>query len=191
MKKCVFLSMDNLEEFECYDQLLVEPLLKAGWQVEEISWRKKDVNWSDYDVVIIRSPWDYQDNPDAFLDTLENISAKTLLENSLDIIKWNINKTYLIDLDISGLNIVPTLWGENLTKGNLLPAYERLNVNEIIIKPVISANADFTYRLNKESLLFRENELIKIFKNKSYMIQPFMSNIISEGEYSLFYWWQI
>jgi len=187
MKKCVFLSMDDLNNFECYDHLLVEPLAKAGWQTEEISWRRTDVQWSDYDVVIIRSPWDYQDDPDAFLNTLENISEQTHLENNLDIVKWNINKTYLIDLDFAGINIVPTLWGENLTKGNLLPAYKRLNVNEIIIKPVIGANADFTYRLNKDAVVAREAELIKSFRNKSYMIQPFMSHIISEGEYSLFY----
>jgi glutathione synthase/RimK-type ligase-like ATP-grasp enzyme len=187
MKRCVFLSMDSLEQFECYDHLLLEPMAKAGWQAEEISWRKKNVNWSDYDVVIIRSTWDYQDDPEKFIQTLENISAQTRLENSLEIVHWNINKTYLIDLDISGIKVVSTLWGENLTKGNLLPAYQRLNVNEIIIKPVISANADFTYRLNKESIKAREDELIKIFKNKSYMIQPFMSHILSEGEYSLFY----
>ena len=187
MKKCVFLSMDNLQDFECYDDLLIEPMAKAGWQVDEISWHRNDVPWSDYDVVIIRSPWDYQDDPDTFLNILENISGQTRLENNLDIVKWNINKTYLIDLDFSGVNIVPTLWGENLTKGNLLPAYKRLNVNEIIIKPVTGANADFTFRLNKDSVIARESELIETFRNKSYMIQPFMSHIISEGEYSLFY----
>jgi glutathione synthase/RimK-type ligase-like ATP-grasp enzyme len=187
MKKCAFLSMDSLQGFECYDHLLFEPMANAGWQVTEISWRNKDVKWSDYDVVCIRSTWDYQDEAEAFLETLENISRQTRLENNLNIVKWNINKTYLIDLDISGVHIVPTLWGENLTKGNLLPAYKRLNVNEIIIKPVISANADFTYRLNKSTLLQKEDELIRVFKDKSYMIQPFMTHILGEGEYSLFY----
>ena len=187
MKKCAFLSMDNLEAFECYDNLLVEPLAKAGWLAEEVSWHNNKVNWADYNVVIIRSTWDYQDDPDSFLQTLEKIAQQTQLENSLNIVDWNIHKTYLIDLELNGIDIVPTLWGENLTKGNLLPAFERLNVNEIIIKPVISANADFTYRLNKEQLVKQENQLIKIFKNNSYMIQPFMYNIVSEGEYSLFY----
>lgn len=187
MRKCVFLTMDSLEEFECYDGLLIEPLKNSGWSVDEISWREKNVNWSEYEVVIIRSTWDYQDDPDAFIETLRNISKQTRLENSLEIVKWNIAKTYLIDLEIGDVEIVPTLWGENLTKGNLLPAFERLNVNEIIIKPVISANADFTYRLNKAALLKQEDQLVKTFQNKSYMIQPFMYNIISEGEYSLFY----
>ena len=44
MKRCAFLSMDSLEDFYAYDTMLFAPLAKSGWQAEEISWRKHDVD---------------------------------------------------------------------------------------------------------------------------------------------------
>ncbi len=88
MKKVVFLSMDNLAGFECYDRLLFEPLEKLGWQVETISWRKPDVNWDEYNAVIVRSTWDYQSDPQKFLILLEKINnSSTHLENNLSLIE--------------------------------------------------------------------------------------------------------
>lgn len=74
MKKVAFLSIDNVHDFEYFDHLLFEPLNKLGWIVEEISWRKKFVNWNDYNVVIVRSTWDYQSDPETFLQVLEEIN---------------------------------------------------------------------------------------------------------------------
>lgn len=67
MKKVAFLSMDSLNGFSCYDHMLFKPLNKLGWNAEEVSWKDKKINWSEYDSVIVRSAWDYQDNPDEFV----------------------------------------------------------------------------------------------------------------------------
>jgi len=110
VKKVVFLSMDNLAGFECYDSLLFEPLEKLGWHVETISWRKPGINWNEYDAVIVRSTWDYQSDPQKFLIALENINKSlTHLENNLSIIKWNMNKSYLADMQDEGIHIVNTI----------------------------------------------------------------------------------
>ena len=61
-KKVAFLSMDSLENFYTYDRLLIEPLKMLGWAAEEISWRNEKVNWADYNAVIVRSTWDYQND---------------------------------------------------------------------------------------------------------------------------------
>ena len=93
MKRCAILTMDSLEDFEAYDDLLEQPLAALGWQMEMVSWRSETVDWDDFDAVIIRSPWDYQDDDDGFLAVLANIEASSAhLENSLDIVKWNIDK---------------------------------------------------------------------------------------------------
>ena len=65
--------------------------------------------------------------------------------------------------------------------------FDRLKSNEIIIKPNISANADNTFRLTRESLNEKLHALEKIFAEREFMVQPFMQNIVEEGEYSLFF----
>ena len=70
MSQIVFLSTDNLDDFFVYDELLIPYFEDIGWSVETISWHKKNVNWDQYNYVIVRSTWDYQQHPDSFLNTL-------------------------------------------------------------------------------------------------------------------------
>jgi len=187
-KRCAFLSMDNLDEFECYDYLLFEPLKKRGWSVEEVSWRDQQIDWNQFDVVIIRSPWDYQQDPEAFLDTLHKIDQSTAhLENSLELVKWNVDKTYLRDLQESGIEIVPSMWRESFAEAEMMDFFGELGTNEIIIKPTVSANADDTFRIKKAESDDYLKKLKSIFQKRPFIIQPFMNNITEEGEFSVFF----
>ncbi len=188
MKKVVFLTMDNLDGFVCYDDLLIEPLNKLGWTVEKISWRKANVNWNDFNAVIVRSTWDYQSDHLKFLKVLEEIDRSNAhLENSLPVMKWNMNKSYLQDLEHKGVLIPHTVWEKSFNPGVAFSYFEILNTEEIIVKPNISANADNTYRLTKDTIKSFYKSLIDVFNNRDFMVQTFMRNIIEEGEYSLFY----
>lgn len=175
--------MDNLKGYVFDDDLAIEPLQKLGWEVSTISWRDKTVDWSDFQSVIIRTTWDYQKFPNEFLQTLKEISSKTQLENLLEIVEWNLSKIYLRELEEKGIKIVPTVWGEKTpTETDFNSWLGYFQTDEIIIKPIISATAQDTYRLKE----FR-SDLTKIFAEKEFMVQPFMPNIVTEGEYSLFY----
>ena len=112
----------------------------------------------------------------------------TIIENDLDLIKWNIRKTYLYDLEKDGNRIVPTLWEEaGIKEAQLNKYFSQLQTDEIILKPIVSANADNTFRLKKEEISSYFDGLEKVFSNRPFMVQPFMANIIKEGEFSLFY----
>jgi glutathione synthase/RimK-type ligase-like ATP-grasp enzyme len=187
MKRCAFLSMDSLEDFYAYDTMLFAPLAKLGWQAEEVSWHKQNVDWHEYDVVVIRSTWDYQSDPQAFLKCLEQINAATCFHNSLKLVKWNLSKEYLKDIENQGITIVPTRWFEDFDLPEVADSFESFNTDQLVIKPLISANADHTYRLTRESLLNQSDTLQKTFADRPFMVQPFLSSIIEEGEYSLFY----
>ncbi len=188
MKKVVFLSMDSLADFICYDQLVFEPLKKLGWEAEEISWRKSNVEWDKYDAVIVRSTWDYQSDPIEFSDVLEKINNSLAhLENDLSIMKWNMNKNYLKDLQDKGIRIVDTVWEKAFIPGKAEHYFDLLDSDEIIIKPNISANAENTFRIKKYDFKNQLQVLESVFSKREFMVQKFMKNIIDEGEYSLFY----
>lgn len=180
--------MDSLEDFEAYDDLLEQPLAALGWKMDMVSWRSKTVNWDDYDAVIIRSPWDYQDDADAFLKVLADIDESSAhLENSLDIVKWNIDKEYLKELAARNVSIVPTLWRESFDAEEIPVFFEHFNVEQIVLKPRISANADNTFWLTKNNYKDYISELSQAFATRNFMVQPFMESVINEGEFSLFY----
>lgn len=188
MKRCAFLSMDSLEDFFSYDTMLFEPLEKVGWLAEEVSWRKPDVDWNIYDVVVIRTTWDYQADVQEFMACLQRIeTSSAVLQNSLRIVEWNVSKNYLKDLQSQGINIVPTLWFDSFKLKEIQQGFVYFDTPELVIKPLVSANADHTYRLTPENILQQADELKGIFNNREFMLQPFLTGIVEEGEYSLFY----
>ena len=188
IQHCAILTMNNLDDFEVYDNLLEQPLQALGWQMHMVSWRDEKVNWNDYAAVIIRSPWDYQDDAPAFLQVLSNIEQSSAhLENSLTTVEWNIDKKYLRELESNGVNIVKTLWRENLTLQQVGEYFTQLNVEQLVIKPRISANADNTFWLTKENYTSFYPQLEKAFSASEFLVQPFMESVINEGEFSLFY----
>lgn len=188
MRKVAFLTMDDLDGFVCYDDLLIEPLNKLGWTVEKVSWRKLNVNWNVFNAVIVRSTWDYQTDHLKFLKVLEEIDRSDAhLENSLPVLKWNMNKSYLHDLEQKDVLIPHTLWEKSFNDVNAYKYFDLLNTDEIIIKPNISGNADNTFRIRRDEIINYIPNLEGVFRNRDFMVQPFMKNIIDEGEYSLFY----
>lgn len=187
-KRCAFLSTDNLEGFFVYDQMLIAPLAEKKWLAEEVSWRNSAVDWNDYDVVVVRSTWDYQDDPQAFIRCLEGIeSSSATLDNSLALINWNIDKGYLKELEGKGVTIVPTQWYSAFDFNSVIKGFAHFDTDTLIIKPTISANADDTFKLSIDELNQQKSLLEVTFKNRDFMVQPFLKKVVEEGEYSLFY----
>ncbi len=186
MPRCAFLSIANTEGWFIDDDL-VHPFLKdLGWDVKNIPWNQ-ETNWNEFDLVVIRSPWDYQQHLDEFVKVLEKIdqSSATLL-NPLEIVRWNIHKNYLFELEEKGVELVPTIRFQNLNASQIEEAFSKFNTEEIVVKPLIGANADDTFWL-KKSNQDDWKKALNIFQNKEGMIQPFMQSVVDEGEFSLMY----
>lgn len=192
--------MDNLEDFVVYDHLLYEPLRRRGWEVTEVPWRAPDPQWERFEAVVIRTPWDYQDDPGAFLEVLSGIDASPArLLNPLELVKWNINKRYLRDMERRGVPAVPTLWpcadggelpgesGTDAWRDRVRTWSEELETGELILKPLVSANADHTYRVPADAETDLLESLRETFARRPFLVQPFVENVVGEGEYSLFY----
>ena len=188
MPKCAFLTINDLSDFECYDDKLISPMNQNGWECEFIPWDQSNINWNNFDLAIIRSTWDYQDRIQEFLDVLENInSSNCILENSLELVKWNIDKSYLKKLSEKRIQIVPSLFYESYSKKILSDSFSFFSTNKLIIKPAISANADDTFIIDTENSEKISIMLEKTFTNRKFIIQPFIENIVFEGEYSLIF----
>ena len=181
MPACAFLTTDALNAFVTYDRVAVAPLAARGWTVEEVPWRS-EAEWDAFDLVVIRSPWDYQDAPDDFLAVLDTIDrSRARLENPLPVVRWNLRKTYLRDLDAVGVPTVPTRWADGLTPAALADALGAWG--EAVVKPTVSANADGTFRLDRQS---DPGAALVALAGRETMLQPFVPAVVAEGEFSVF-----
>lgn len=185
-RNCAFLTLEDRTGFYIYDHLLFEPLAKLGWSAVEIPWDRQDIEWRNFDAVVIRSTWDYQKAPEKFLSTLEAIERVTRLYNPVDICRWNLNKRYLRDLQARGVPIVPTYWLERLNDVSIESAFNTSAARRLVAKPLIGANADDTFVLEQQEAASWQDAL-RIFADREVMVQPFVDSIPTEGEYSLFY----
>ena len=183
-----FLSTDDLEDYFVWDNLLIQPFSQHGVHVDVISWHATDIDWSQYDAVIVRSTWDYQEHADAFIDKLIEITKHdTVLINPLSLMQWNISKHYLQILQTQGITIIPSVFFDSVAISDIYAQFAYFDTQEIIIKPLISANSDNTFRLDHTNLMAQAGPLSNIFSTTPCVIQPFLDSVINEGEYSLFY----
>jgi glutathione synthase/RimK-type ligase-like ATP-grasp enzyme len=188
MAHIAFLTMDSLADFVSYDQLVVDLLRESGVTVDEVSWRARGVDWNQYSLVVIRSPWDYQQDPEAFLEVLHGIQqSQAVLLNSLDVVRRNIRKYYLRELEEQGVRIVPTLWLDSPRTEDLAAAFDRLQTDELVGKPLIGANADHVYRLRRNAPRVEIDHAVAAWRGTTALIQPFVPSIPDIGEFSLIY----
>ncbi len=187
MRRAAFLTMDSLDGFFAYDHLAHAPLARRGWQVEPVSWRAPAA-WDDYDLVVIRSPWDYQADPSAFLDVLDRIDAsRAQLYNPLPIVRWNLCKTYLRDLQAAGVAIVPTRWLSGLDERMIPELCAAWQTDRIVVKPLVGANADDTFVLRATGGPDDSAWALARFARRDVMVQPFVERVQTEGEFSLIF----
>jgi hypothetical protein len=179
--------MDDLSGFVSYDMLAHAPLARRGWSVDEVPWRREGTAWGDYDVVVIRTTWDYQNHADEFLRTLDSIAAATRLENDVHTVRWNLRKRYLRELAARGARVVPTIWLDSPGEDELRAALATFDTAEIVVKPEVGANADDAVRLRADADPAAFAAAVRVFRDRACLAQPFIPAILSEGEFSLIF----
>jgi hypothetical protein len=187
MRNCAFLTLDERGEFVIDDEHAIEPLTGIGWRVSTVSWRQTEIPWREFDVVIIRSTWDYWNDVPAFLEVLMQIDRETRLANPLDLVHWNLAKTYMVDLEGKGVGIVPTIWPDAVPVAALREFFDLLDCDELVIKPVVGANGEDAFRVSRSDSKEQLARIAGCFCNRKAMVQRFMPRILDEGEYSLFF----
>jgi glutathione synthase/RimK-type ligase-like ATP-grasp enzyme len=170
-------------ELHPHDLPLAAALRTAGLEPVAEVWTDPSVDWSSYDAVLLRSVWDYHVRYLEFTEWLAQLDkAAVPLLNDSDLIRWNADKQYLLELREQGVSIVPS----QIAAGDCLrEVVGGLNGQEIVIKPTVSATARHTIRgtAGSEEL----NQAMNDLPDQAYLVQPFLPEIQSEGEWSLIY----
>ena len=184
-----YLKDSNTDDYKhnvFYEDFLVqEALKKLGLKTLRLAWDNSTFDWSETRSVLFRTTWDYFDRFDEFSVWLEKISKLTTLFNSENLIRWNIDKHYLRDLNVKGINIAKTYFIEKGQKTSLKQLHDNLGWQETVLKPCISGAARHTYKLNNNNLSDYETLFSELNSSESFMLQPFQHQIVSKGEISM------
>ena len=167
------------------DNLVLKALEKQGLKTIKLSWDDADYDWSNTKFALFRSTWDYFHRFDEFSNWLNKTSKQTKFLNSEDLIRWNLDKHYLIDLEKKGIHCAPTQFIEVKEQTTLEELYSKNDFIETVLKPVVSGTARHTYKLNKDNLLQHEPIFRDLISREAMMLQPFQYNIVDKGEISL------
>jgi hypothetical protein len=162
---------------------LLGALAARGLVAEPAVWTDPDVDWSCYDLVVVRSTWDYHVQRDEFLSWARRVADVTRLANPAEVLAWNTDKTYLRTLHEAGLPVVPTDW---LDPGDtfVVPA-----MGEYVVKPAVSAGSRDTNRYlagdHDELAVAHATELLAA--GRTVMVQPYLAQVDTYGETALFF----
>lgn len=161
---------------------LLERLFGArGQDVDLLPW-SSTADLSAFALTIPLMAWGYHEDMTRWLGQLDRWAASGAhLVNPLPVLRWNADKTYLLDLERRGIAIVPNRVTPALSLADLAAARAAFGAESLVVKPVSSASSHHTFLLGPGDPLPGE------VAGRRMLIQPLMEAIRSEGEYSLFY----
>ncbi|MFI6230806.1 RimK family alpha-L-glutamate ligase [Micromonospora echinospora] len=172
----------ELPDLEPDDRLLRAPLAARGVRVDTVTWDAPDVDWGGYDLVVLRSTWDYVARRDEFVAWA---SAVPRLANPADVVVWNTDKRYLDVLSAAGVPTVPTTW---VAPGEPWQPPER---GEYVVKPAVSAGSLDSGRYDLADPEHRRlvaDHLGRLGADgRVAMVQPYLHAVDTAGETALLF----
>jgi hypothetical protein len=156
------------------DERLVEALRERGAEAAIEAWDDPAADWDRFDLVVIRSTWDYARRREDFLGWVDRIGDR--LHNAPALVRWNSDKRYLGDLAEAGIRVVETRY---IAPGEPLPELD----GEVVVKPNVSAGGRDTGRFGPATYALAR-ELIEaiLASGRTAMIQPYQGSVDLAGE---------
>jgi len=152
----------------------------AGLELVLAAWEDESIDWDSFDLVIVRSPWNYVDRLEEFRAWLDARRESTRFHNPVALIEWNMDKRYLTDLARRGVAVVPTAFVGTLEEFET--ARSTVGTSELVVKPTVSAGSRLTGRFECADPAAAELVGDILAKHLMVMVQPFASRIDDEGE---------
>lgn len=138
------------------------------------------------DLLLVRSVWDYHLRPQDFMRWIDAVSSRMQVLNPPEMIRWNMDKRYLLKIETAGFRVPKTVFLDEGTDADLAEVMHSGGFGEAVVKPVISASAYETRRITQATR--QQNEWLNaMLTTRPMMVQEFIPEIQSGGEWSLIF----
>lgn len=164
------------------DRVLLPELAKLGIVPQVVPWTSGLDGISRDDVLVIRAIWDYHLHPAAFarwIDDAARLGRQVV--NPTALLAWNQRKTYLREIAARGVRVPETFFYASVAEFlTAPPAFAR--ERDYVVKPIVSASAHGTFRVNATTI----RQVVNEFPYDGLLVQEFIPEI-AEGEWSLIF----
>jgi glutathione synthase/RimK-type ligase-like ATP-grasp enzyme len=145
---------------------------EPSWQV----WNDPRVDWSRYDLVVLRATWDYPDHVDEFRAWVRSAPVATRLVNPPNLVLANLHKGYLADL---GELAVPTM----VVPAGMTVELDRLRWPSVVVKPAVGVGGFGAVRATSQADL--DKLTLDPEAGVDAIVQPYLGDVERRGETSI------
>ena len=170
------------------DHDLDRPFLEAafaerGIELVACAWEDDGVDWDGFDLILVRSPWNYVENEAAMRQFLARFAGSSRFHNPVGVIEWNLDKRYLLELAALGVPVIPTTYVERA--GELDDALSSVTASDVVVKPTVSAGSRLTGRFSTGDRQAHRLAQSILDDGRAVMVQPYLTSVDVEGEYAV------
>ncbi|MEN9561557.1 MAG: hypothetical protein RIQ56_830 [Candidatus Parcubacteria bacterium] len=162
------------------DMWLKRALENEGYTVRITVWGES-LPSQECRALVIRETWNYHHQPDNFLRWVSEVERDgILLLNSAALVRWNMRKTYLLEVAKAGIPVVPSLILSTDTPRAQIQSWVSTNCDkDIVLKPLVGASGDGVKK-------YAISDFFDQLMCTEGLIQPYLSHV-EEGEISCIY----
>jgi glutathione synthase/RimK-type ligase-like ATP-grasp enzyme len=186
--KTAIATCSEKPNFTLSDRKFASALEHRGIEVSAMIWNLPNAQMSGLDAIIIRSTWDYHRHPESFLNWIASVEKSSIkLINEPNVIRWNLQKSYLLELEAGGAACVPSMLikrGSNFAE--IINQIEERGWSNLVVKPTISATAFLTFRTSASDPHFLKY-VEQVLVQSDVLIQPYITSVENAGELSLIF----
>ena len=170
---------------------LAAALRAAGAQVEIADWDDASASWESFDLALLRSTWDYTERLSEFLAWVQRAAGLTALCNPAEVVRWNTDKHYLLDLARADVPTVTSCFVEpgDSAAGALDDFLSKLQEPELVVKPAVGGGSRDTNRYKRHSrdaAVAHARQLLDA--GRSVLLQPYLDRVEEYGETALIFY---
>lgn len=167
--------------------LLVDALAARGARVDPAVWDDPAVDWAAFDLVVVRSTWDYTERREQFLDWADQVASVSRLENPAHVLHWNTDKGYLGELRREGVAVVATAFLRVDDPDATTRAQDPFSLVEgegdLVVKPTVSAGSKDTARYGAHDAADAARHALELLAaGRDVMVQPYLAAVDEQGE---------
>jgi glutathione synthase/RimK-type ligase-like ATP-grasp enzyme len=164
---------------------LLGALHSLGLDARAAVWDDPTVRWDTFDLVVLRSTWDYVERRHQFVEWARSVPR---LVNPAPVVAWNTDKHYLADLAAAGVPTVESVFLEPSDLGlrNFPPpAFAGL---DFVVKPAVGAGSRDAARYRPSDRAAAADHVAELHAdNRSVLVQPYLDSVDEIGESALIY----
>ena len=130
---------------------------------------------------MLRSTWDYPQRLDEFLRWLDSVEEVVDVVNPVAMVRWNLDKHYLADLDAAGVPVIPTMFVER--DGD--PSFPD---GRFVVKPAVGAGSRDVASYGPDQHDLAAAHVTRLQgRGESVLIQPLVDSVAAAGEWPLIF----